>query len=74
MAFAIKMVIPIEIEVSSARVANYDEQTNSERQLANLDLIDKVQEKACIRMAAYQHRVARYFKTNIRKRSLRLVT
>lgn len=40
---------------------NYDEQTNLERQLANLDLIDKVWKKSCTIMAAYQYKIACYF-------------
>lgn len=46
-------MIPIEMEISSAWIVNYNEQTNLERRLADLDLIDEAQEKAHIKMVAY---------------------
>lgn len=54
-------MIPIKIGVRSARVVNYDKQTSFERYLADLVLIDEIQEKGCIRMVTYQNKVAHYF-------------
>ena len=44
LAFGIDAVIPIEIGVPSARVKNYDKQTNMERLCADLDLLEETKE------------------------------
>lgn len=37
-----------------------------------MDLIDKVQKKACIRMAVYQHMVAHYFNTKVQGKAIKV--
>ena len=41
LAFGVEVVVSGEIEIPSARVENYDEQTNVERLLADLDLLEE---------------------------------
>lgn len=65
LAFETKAMIPIKLRVPSTRVANFDEQTDSERQLVDLDLLDEIQKKTCIGMAVYQHRATRYFNAKV---------
>lgn len=48
-------MIPIKLGVSSSQVEKFDEQTNLEGQLTNLNLLDEAWEKAYIKMVAYQH-------------------
>lgn len=57
MTFRIEVAIPIEIEITSAWVANYNKLANSKRRLMHLDHIDEVREKAHIKMVAYIHYV-----------------
>lgn len=72
LAFGTKVVISIKIVVPLARHANYDKQTNLKKQLVDLDLIDDVQEKACIRMAAYQYKVTRYLNAKVRGKAFKV--
>lgn len=54
LAFGTKVVIPIELRVPSMRVIKFDEQINSKRWLAYLDLLDEALEKTHVIMVAYQ--------------------
>ena len=58
LTFRVEVVVPVEIKTSLVQVENYNEQTNVERLCMDLKLLEKAREKACIRMAAYQHRMA----------------
>lgn len=72
LALGIEAIILIELRVPSTLVSNFDEQTNSERCLANLDLLDEVQKKACIRMVAYQYKVAHYFNAKVQGKTFKV--
>ena len=54
LAFGIKMVIPVKIGLLSRRVGHFDESSNLDWQLADLDLIDETREWAHLKMMAYQ--------------------
>ncbi|XP_073099132.1 uncharacterized protein [Elaeis guineensis] len=72
LAFEMEVVIPIEIGVPSARIENYDEQTNLEKLHANLDQLEEVRERAHVWMAAYQHKIARYYNFRVRSKIFRV--
>lgn len=65
LAFWIEAVIPLEVELLSPRVENFDEGSNPEQLKANPDLLEKVQECVVVRMATYQWRVARYHNAHV---------
>lgn len=46
LAFSIEAVIPIKLRVLPTWVTNFDEETNFERWLTDLDLLDEAQERA----------------------------
>ena len=48
---------------------NYCEATNNSQLATNLDLLEEFREKAQIRQAAYQHRVANFFNLRVSPRS-----
>lgn len=73
LAFGTKAVIPIELGVPSVRIANFDEQTNFKRWLANLDLLE-ARERAHVRMVAYRQKVVHYFNSKVQIRHLRSTT
>ena len=58
LSFEMEVVILMEIEFSSLWVKNYNDPNNVELLQANLDLLEEVQEKAQMRLMAYQHRMA----------------
>ena len=51
-------MIPIEVEEGSPRVVHYNEQTNSQLQREELDLLLEIQEKARVREEALKRRMA----------------
>lgn len=65
LAFGTEIVMPVELEVPSAWVINFDEETNSERWLTYLDLLDEAYERAYVRLVAYQQKVAHYFNSKV---------
>lgn len=65
LAFETEAMIPVKLGVPSTRITNFDKQTNSERRLADLDLLHKARKKAYIKMAVYQHKIARYFNSKV---------
>ena len=72
LAFDTEAVISVEVRIPSIRIENFDGQTNSERQHANLDLLEEVREIAQIRMIAYQYKMARYFNFRVRNKTFRI--
>ena len=72
LAFGMEAVIFIEIGVPSVWVENFDEQTNLERLRANLDLLEEAKERAYVRMAAYQHKVVRYYNNKVRNKIFKI--
>ncbi|XP_077251526.1 uncharacterized protein LOC143890728 [Tasmannia lanceolata] len=71
LAFGVDTVIPVEIGAHSLRLEAYNERTNPNYLWSSLDLVEETREKARVRMAAYQHRVARYYNSNMKERSVR---
>ena len=48
MAFRVEAVIPVEVDLPSLRVENYDEEDNAERLIPTLDLVEEKREQALI--------------------------
>lgn len=70
LAFGSKTVVPVEIGLPTERVERpFDEPSNDEALLLNLDLLEKKCESAQLRTIEYQNRVARYYNSRIKHQS-----
>ncbi|XP_077249160.1 uncharacterized protein LOC143888601 [Tasmannia lanceolata] len=72
LTFGVEAVIPVELEIPSPRIEAYDELANPELLRNSLDLVEERREKARIKNASYQQRVARYYNSWIKERNLRV--
>ncbi|XP_077246030.1 uncharacterized protein LOC143885869 [Tasmannia lanceolata] len=72
LAFGVDAVIPVEIGAHSPRLEAFNERTNPNHLTSSLDLVEETREKARVRMAAYQHRVARYYNSRMKERVIRM--
>ncbi|KAK3000809.1 hypothetical protein RJ639_022457 [Escallonia herrerae] len=72
LAFGTEALIPVEIGLPSLRLLTYDPNMNNEALRCNLDLLDEQRDQAQLRLAAYQHRVARYHDRRIRPLAFRI--
>ncbi|XP_077242600.1 uncharacterized protein LOC143883127 [Tasmannia lanceolata] len=61
-------LIPVEIGAPTLRNEHFNEHLNPEGLRTNLDLLEEASERAGIRMAVYQQRVARYQDTKVKER------
>ena len=52
--FRVEVVIPMKIGLPIPRVENFHEKSNLDRLRIDLDLLEKIKEKAQIRMATYK--------------------
>ena len=60
LAFGTKVVIHVEVGLSSLRLSHYDESSNNDELRLNLDFLFEVRDKAALRMAQYQQKMAKY--------------
>ncbi|XP_016164660.1 uncharacterized protein LOC107607199 [Arachis ipaensis] len=68
LAYRMEAMIPVEVEEESPRVILYNEDTNSQTQREELDLLLEVRESARIREEVLKHRMAlRYNKKVVRQ-------
>ena len=72
LTYGTETMIPLEIELPSTRVEQYNEQNNSEYWRADLDLLLKVRQQAQVRMAAYRQRVIRYYNAKVKPKVFHL--
>ncbi|KAK2996476.1 hypothetical protein RJ639_025737 [Escallonia herrerae] len=72
LSFGTEALIPIEIGLPSLRLTTYDPVQNEEALRANLDLLDEQREQAAMRLAAYQHRVSKFYDQRVRPRIFRV--
>jgi len=70
LAYGCEAMIPAEIGATSDRVLYYEEQQNQAQRQASLDISEEMRETALIRMAAYKQKIANYFNTKVKKRTL----
>ncbi|KAK3030053.1 hypothetical protein RJ639_038464 [Escallonia herrerae] len=70
--FGTEALIPVEIGFPSLRLTTYDPVQNVEALRANLDLLDERREQAAMCIAAYQHRVSKFYNQRVRPRMFQL--
>ncbi|XP_073035314.1 uncharacterized protein [Primulina eburnea] len=68
LVYGTEVVLPAEIGQESARVIGYGP-NNDEWRAMDLDLIEEKRNRAAVRMAAYQKRMARAYNKRVRPRS-----
>ncbi|KAK3000332.1 hypothetical protein RJ639_022447 [Escallonia herrerae] len=69
LSFGTGALIPVEIGLPSLRLINHDPVQNEEDLRANLDLLDERREQAAVRLAAYKHRVSKFYDQRVRHRA-----
>ncbi|XP_022156271.1 uncharacterized protein LOC111023203 [Momordica charantia] len=68
LALGSEAVIPVEIGMLTPRVENFNEQTNSEALLVNLDLLAEKRSHSQLRLAEYHNRMAWYYNARVKVR------
>ncbi|XP_062118831.1 uncharacterized protein LOC133832510 [Humulus lupulus] len=68
LAYGYEAMIPVEIDPPSHRRSTYDEDENNQLLAESLDFIKERRERASIRVAAHQQKVARYFNSRVKDR------
>ena len=63
-------VISVEVGVTSIRRETFNEESNEDHLLQNLDCLDEVREQASIRMTKYQLKMAEYYNKRVKLRRL----
>ncbi|KAK3013466.1 hypothetical protein RJ639_009774 [Escallonia herrerae] len=64
LSFGTEALIPVEVGLPSLRLTSYDPIQNEEALRANLDLLEECREQGAMRLAAYQHRVSKFYDQN----------
>ena len=72
LAYGTEAVIPVECGIPSARYMWLDEDSNRELLNHSLDAIDELRDKAHLRTALYQQKVAQHYNKNIRVRTFKI--
>lgn len=54
LTFGTKVVIPVEVGLTSIHVKTFEERKNQQELNSNLDLVNKVRDEARLRMAKYK--------------------
>ncbi|KAK3007175.1 hypothetical protein RJ639_016567 [Escallonia herrerae] len=61
LSFGTEALIPVEVGLPSLRLTTHDPVQNKKDLRANLDLFDERREQAAVRLAAYKHRVSKFY-------------
>ena len=72
LAYDTKAVIPVECGIPSARYMWLNEDSNRDLLNHSLDTIDELHDKAHLRTALYQQKVAQHYNKNIRVRTFKI--
>ncbi|KAL5835807.1 hypothetical protein ACOSQ3_015358 [Xanthoceras sorbifolium] len=72
LSYGSEAVIATEADYPSYRIRHATEEANDRELLSELDTIDERRDKAAIRLAVYQQRVAHHYNRNIRLKSFRV--
>ena len=72
MVYGAEAMIPAEYEATSQRRAAFNPTKNNELLAANLDLLEETRDRAQLKVATYQLRVARYYNKKVRVRRYRV--
>ena len=65
-------MVPVELNPPSHRRLTYDQPTNEQLLLETLDSVEESREKAQLRVAAYQQKIAKYFNSKVRERKFKI--
>ena len=68
MTYGAEAVIPIEIHLSSMRVANFSRSNNDARIVRNLDSLEERRDMVSIQLTDYQQKLARGYNRNVKRR------
>lgn len=68
MTYGMEVVIPIEVCLSSMRVANFAQSNNDEYMRGNLDVLEKQREMVSVWLADYQQKLAQGYNKKVRPR------
>ncbi|KAK3013837.1 hypothetical protein RJ639_009483 [Escallonia herrerae] len=69
LSFGTDALIPVEVGLPSLRLKTHNPVQNEEDLRANLDLLDERREQAAVRLAAYKHRVSKFYDQRVRHRA-----
>lgn len=72
LAYGTEAVILVECGIPSVRYMWLDENSNRELLNHSLNIIDELRDKAHLRSALYQQKVAQYYNKNIRVRTFKI--
>ncbi|XP_062118886.1 uncharacterized protein LOC133832579 [Humulus lupulus] len=72
LAYGYEAMIPVEINPLSHRRSTYNQDENNQLLTESLDFIEEKREKASIRVAAHQQKVARYFNSRVKDRKFQV--
>ena len=66
LAFGLDVVILVEIEINSLRVAHFNLEQNESNLRANLDLLKEIMEDSNIKATARQRQIAQYYNKRVK--------
>jgi hypothetical protein len=72
LAYGTEAVIPLEVQMSSLRLENFDEEGNKEGLRLCAEVIDEVRDKALTRVIAQKHAIARRYNAKVKGRQFRV--
>ena len=70
LTYGTEAMVPVEVGVTSIRREVFNEESNDDHLRINLDCLDKVKEKATIRMMKYQQKMVDYYNKRVKLRRL----
>ena len=68
LTYGAKIVIPVDINLCSARVSEFTPAQNDGLMVKRLDLLEEYREMATIRLAEYQQKLARRYNQDVKTR------
>ena len=66
MIYDAKVVIPVEVSLSSSRVAGFTQGHNNECMVGNLDALEEWKDMVAVRLANYQQRLAQGYNRRVK--------
>ena len=61
LTYGTEAMLPMKVAVNTLRVANQDEESNTQNLRINLDILEEKREESGVRQAAYKHATERYY-------------
>ncbi|XP_058079759.1 uncharacterized protein LOC131227958 [Magnolia sinica] len=71
LSYGSEAIVPVEIDLPTAWVRNYQGNQNSEQIAANLDLLEEIRDISALRVAARHQQVARFYNSKVKVRRFR---